>query len=128
MSGTPVLLLMVGLGGLVGTWARFRLGGAVYERVGPDFPWGTLTVNVLGSFVLGLLLPLFDARAPLTPLRALIMVGCIGAFTTFSSFAYEAAMLISSGERRRAGIYAAASLGLGLVSLLSGLMLSRAVF
>lgn len=123
-----MLLLMVGVGGLVGTWARYQIGGVVYARFGSDFPWGTLTVNVLGSFVLGLLLPLFDARAPLTPLRALITVGCIGAFTTFSSFAYEAAMLISSGERRRAGVYAAASVILGLVSLVAGLLLGRAVF
>lgn len=119
---------MVGVGGFVGTWARYRLGGAVHDRVGPDFPWGTLLVNVTGSFTLGVLLPLFDGRAPLTPLRALVTVGVIGAFTTFSSFAYEAVMLVRGGERTRAGIYVASSLVLGLATLVVGLMLGRAIF
>lgn len=121
------MLLMVGAGGLMGTWARYRLGGAVYDRLGPDFPWGTLLVNVTGSFALGLLLPLLDLRAPLTALRALVTVGLIGAFTTFSSFAYEAAMLIRAGQRRRAGLYAVWSLVLGLTALVAGLLLGRAI-
>lgn len=122
------MLLMVGVGGLMGTWARYQLGGAVHDRVGPDFPWGTLLVNVTGSFALGLLLPFFDLHAPLTPLRALVTIGAIGAFTTFSSFAYEAVMLIRTGQRGRAGIYVFSSLVLGLASLVAGLMLGRAIF
>jgi fluoride exporter len=112
---------------MAGTYARYRLGGAIHARLGPDFPWGTLSVNVLGSFVLGLLIPLLGAHGPLTPVRAFLAVGCIGAFTTFSSFAYEAAMLITAGERARAAAYVAASLGLGLASLVVGLMLGSAL-
>jgi fluoride ion exporter CrcB/FEX len=53
-----------------GTYARYRLGGAIHARVGPDFPWGTLSVNVGGSFVLGLLLPVLGVHGPLTSIRA----------------------------------------------------------
>jgi fluoride exporter len=122
-----VLVALVGVGGMAGTYARYRLGGAIHSRLGPSFPWGTLSVNVTGSFVLGLLLPVLGAHGPLTSIRALIAVGFLGAFTTFSSFAYEAAMLVTAGERARAGTYAAASLGLGLVALIAGLVLGRAL-
>jgi fluoride exporter len=118
---------MVGVGGMAGTYARYRLGGAIHARVGPDFPWGTLAVNVVGSFALGLLLPVLGAHGPLTSIHALLTVGFLGAFTTFSSFAYEAAMLLTAGERGRAGVYVAASLGLGLVGLIAGLVLGSAM-
>ncbi len=122
-----MLVALVGVGGMAGTYARYRLGGAIHARVGPSFPWGTLSVNVVGSFVLGLLLPVLGAHGPLTSIRALLAVGFLGAFTTFSSFAYEAAMLITAGERGRAGAYVAASLGLGIVGLIAGLILGRAM-
>jgi fluoride exporter len=121
---TPVLVVMIGLGGAAGAYARFRLSGWVYVRAGTGFPWGTLAVNLAGSFALGLLLPLLDARAVEPGIRALVMVGCIGAFTTFSTFAYEAVMLMRQAQRLRAAVYVACSIGLGLLAIVAGFALS----
>ena len=74
------------------------------------------------------LLPFLDLHAPLTPLRTLVTIGAIGAFTSFRSFAYEAVMLIRTGQRGHAGIYVCSSLVLGIASLVAGLMLGRAIF
>lgn len=116
---------MIGLGGAAGAYGRYRFSGWVHVRTGADFPWGTLAVNLTGSFLLGLLLPLLDMQAPLTAVHGFLTVGCIGAFTTFSTFAYEAVMLIEEGQRLRAALYIAASLGLGLLSLAAGLWLGH---
>jgi fluoride exporter len=121
----PILLLAVAVGGALGTMARYGLGGYVHGRLGPTFPWGTLTVNVCGSFVLGLLLPLLDRHAPAGPLHAFLVVGCVGAFTTFSTFAWEAVMLLQDGARRRAAAYIGASVALGLAALVAGLAVAR---
>lgn len=120
--GTPVLILLVAAGGALGTWLRFLVAGAVHARTGAAFPWGTLVVNVSGSFALGLALPFLLAAPTDTgaPLRALLAVGCLGAFTTYSTFAWEAAMLVADGQRRRAAAYALASVGLGLVAVAAG--------
>jgi fluoride exporter len=120
---TPAVLLLVGTGGALGSWLRYRIAGAVYARTGPHFPWGTLTVNVIGSFALGLLLPVMAAQHAGESLRAFVAVGCIGAFTTYSTFAYEAAALIMAGERVRTVAYAVASVTLGLAAIAGGLML-----
>jgi len=124
---TPVLPLMIGLGGMAGAYARYRVSGWVHGRAGGAFPWGTLAVNLSGSFVLGLLLPLLEAVAPLAPIHAFVTIGCIGAFTTFSTFAYEAFTLLEAGRRALAGAYVAASLGLGLLCIAAGLAVGRLV-
>jgi fluoride exporter len=123
----PGLLLTIFLGGGIGALARFRLARWIYARTGASFPWGTLAVNVSGSFALGLVLPLLDALGPLSLARGFLTVGCIGAFTTFSTFAYEAVMLLQEGRGLRAGLYIASSLGLGLVSIAAGLLVGSAV-
>jgi fluoride exporter len=120
--------LWLALGGALGGAARYSLSGLVARRVGETFPWGTLAVNVIGSFALGLLLPVLDAHGPLTSIHALLTVGFLGAFTTFSTFAYEAVMLLQEGERARAGLYVCASLGLGLITITAGLLLGRMLF
>jgi fluoride exporter len=120
-----VLLMMIGIGGAAGAYGRYRFAGWVYSRTGADFPWGTLAVNLSGSLLLGLLLPFLDLQASMTAVRGFLTVGCIGAFTTFSTFAYEATTLIRDGQRLRAGLYVAASLGLGLLSIALGLHVAR---
>lgn len=122
-----MLLLMIGLGGGAGAYARYRLAGWVYERTGGAFPWGTLAVNLLGSFALGLVLPWLAADASLTGLRAVVNVGFIGAFTTFSTFAFEAVALVEGRDRAGAALYVVASLGLGLLSLAAGFGIGRIV-
>jgi fluoride exporter len=120
-----MLLLSIFAGGALGALARYGLAGWVYARFGTEFPWGTLAVNMVGSLALGLLLPLFDMQAPLTHLRGFVTVGCIGAFTTFSTFAFEALTLIQDGEWARALAYVAVSVLLGLTCIASGLALAR---
>lgn len=121
----PMLLLAIFAGGAAGTLARYGLSGAVYARLGSDFPWGTLSVNLAGSFALGIALPLLGSQTPHVALAGFVTVGCIGAFTTFSTFAYEALMLLRHGELRLASTYVAASVGLGLLSIAAGLALAR---
>lgn len=122
-----MLILMVALGGALGAWARYAVSGWVYNRAGAEFPWGTLTVNVSGSFLLGLLLPLEALSPSMTPGRAFVEMGCIGAFTTFSTFAFEAVTLIEAGEPRRAALYVLASLGLGLGAIVLGFFIAAGV-
>lgn len=123
-----MLLAAIFAGGMLGTAARYALSRWVDTRHGPRFPWGTLSVNTLGSFCLGVALPLLARQPPgadptLTVMRAFFTVGAIGAFTTFSTFALEAVLLLHAGRTLRAAAYAVASVLLGLMSLTAGLVL-----
>lgn len=85
-------------GGALGALARFWVSGAVYRLLGRGFPWGTLAVNVMGSFLMGLLFVLFLERlATGAELRSAVLVGFLGAFTTFSSFSIETLTLVQEG-------------------------------
>jgi CrcB protein len=123
-----MLLLICGLGGMAGAYARFQLSGWIYARTGADFPWGTLAVNVSGSVLLGLLLPWLSAAETLGGPAAPLQVGLIGAFTTFSTFAYEAVMLVQAGQRARAAAYVVSSLALGLMGIMLGLGVGQWLF
>ncbi len=93
-------IVLIGLGGAVGSIFRYLLSTGVQQFLKPSFPYGTLTVNAVGSFLIGLLFVLllerFDGQAE--QLRALLMIGFLGGFTTFSSFSIETFNLIESGE------------------------------
>ncbi len=94
------LALLVGAGGFLGSVARYLLSGWV-QRVTQDswFPYGTMSVNLLGCLIIGVLAGLAESRGILTPYsRAFLLVGMLGGFTTFSSFSYETASLFSSGR------------------------------
>jgi fluoride exporter len=119
-----MVLLLIALGGFAGAVARYRFGGWVYLRLGSAFPWGTLAVNLIGSFLLGALLPLLGTDAPAVGLHAFAAVGLLGAFTTFSTFALEAISLVDGGARVRAAAYVVLSLGLGLLAIVAGSVLS----
>jgi CrcB protein len=91
--------LAVLIGGGLGSLGRYALQGVVHRWAGAGFPYGTLTVNVLGSFLIGLLAIILDERFLATPvLRVFLLVGILGGFTTFSSFSYETAMMFRNGE------------------------------
>ena len=95
-----MLVLMVALGGAVGAVSRFGLSGWVQTLWGTTFPMGTMAVNVLGSFLLGLLLPLFESLAWSAEIRTMVTIGFLGAFTTFSTFSYEAVVMLQGvGDR-----------------------------
>src|SRR5579859_415069 len=87
--------LVIGIGGFLGATARFLVAGWVAARLGTTFPYGTLLINVTGSFVIGLFLTIVAERvvAP-TNLRLFFVTGFLGAYTTFSTFSYESLALI----------------------------------
>jgi CrcB protein len=110
--------LWVALGGALGSVARYACSGLAVRWLGYGFPWGTLFVNVSGSFAIGLLAALVTADGrPLlgSDARAFVLVGVLGGFTTFSSFSLETLNLARSGAIGAAGANAALSLGLCLV-------------
>ena len=119
-------LLYVGIGGFFGAIARYLVDGWVVARTGSAFPWGTLAVNLSGSFVLGLLVALAIERGVLpADIRAPIMIGFIGAYTTFSTFAYETQGLIAEGRPAVAFANALGSVTFGVAAVYLGLLVAR---
>jgi CrcB protein len=96
----------------------------VHSLAGSSFPWGTFTVNVVGSFCLGFAIRALHASTVTPELRGFLTVGLLGAFTTFSTFSYEAVMLVQDGEWARASGYLAGSVVAGLAAVLAGLWLA----
>lgn len=121
---------LVAIGGGFGSWLRYLVGGLTSSLIGPsrasDFPWATLSVNVLGSFAMGLLVG-WMARYGQggQDLRLLLGVGLLGGFTTFSTFALEFALFIERGAIASAMGYVGLSLLAGFAGLFLGLMLMR---
>ncbi len=98
-------LLIVGLGGFIGSVLRYLTGGAVHQLLhNSSFPYGTMTVNILGCFLIGLVTGLVELRQLLSPeIRLFLLIGVLGGFTTFSTFGYETMTLIRDGELLSAG-------------------------
>ena len=120
------LMLAVAAGGALGSLARYLLSGQVGRLLGIGFPWGTLVVNILGSFVMGVLVELLALRWSVSPeLRAFLTVGILGGFTTFSAFSLEVALLLERGQTVAAATYVVASVALSVGALFLGLMLLR---
>ncbi len=113
--------LLVFLGAGLGGLARYGAGDLLHRWAPRSFPWGTLAVNVLGCFAMGVLMYLFDERQLLGERqRAFLMVGILGGFTTFSSFGWEWFALWRDGRLGAATLYAAASLLLSLAAVVAG--------
>lgn len=102
--------LLVALGGALGSALRYGLGAWVQGVLGPGFPYSTLVVNALGSFLIGLVLRLSLEGVLSGEARLFLAVGVLGGFTTFSSFSYETLALLQGGEAGRAFLYALGSL------------------
>jgi CrcB protein len=120
--------LAVALGGALGSVARFWVAGAMAALVGARFPWGTLLINVLGSFVIGAMagFTLTPARMGVHPdFRIFVMVGICGGFTTFSSFSLQTLELLQAGEIVPAFGYILGSVVLCLVFVWLGWLLGR---
>ncbi len=115
--------LLVALGGGAGAWLRFVAGRLIGNA---GFPWATLSVNVLGSFAMGLLAGWLARSGSIgESWRLLLGVGVLGGFTTFSAFSLEMAELIQRGALAQAGFYAAASVAGGIAGLYIGLSVMR---
>lgn len=115
------------LGGALGVNARYWLAVAMDRWVGTRFPWATLTINISGAFVLGLLATLMARLQPHHPLRLLALVGFLGGYTTFSTFALESHKLWESGQIGRSLLYVAGSITAGFAAVTLGIVLGRAL-
>jgi CrcB protein len=117
-------LLLVALGGALGSVLRFLLSGVVQGQA--TFPIGTFVVNAVGCLAVGVVAGLAFDRSSLSPnARLFLIVGVCGGFTTFSAFSYETLRLIESGEMWRAGLNAGGQLVTGLAAVWAGLALAR---
>ena len=119
--------LYVGVGGLIGSIARYSVGDWLAARLGPAFPYGTFFVNVTGSFVLGLLVGLVGSRDDAQAWRLFLGVGFCGGYTTFSTYALDTVRLIDDGSLVAALGYFVGGPILGLAAALAGIALARAV-
>lgn len=117
----------VALGGALGSMARFWMANAVAAVAGPAFPWGTLGINIIGSFVIGLFYALtgpggrFDVSSDM---RIFVMIGLCGGFTTFSSFSLQTLLLLQDGHTLRAGAYILGSVALCLLFVWLGSLIA----
>ena len=121
--------LWVALGGALGSMARFGVAKAVTALTGPKFPWGTLLINIGGSFVIGWFGTLTGSRGTVSvppDIRIFVMVGICGGFTTFSSFSLQTLELMQSGELLWAAGYILGSVVLCLLGVWLGTLLGQA--
>ena len=119
---------LVALGGALGSVLRYAVTVLADARWGPGFPWGTLLVNVAGSFVIGVVAELAAGRGVLSPAtRIFIATGICGGFTTFSSYSLDALTLARDGAATPALLYVAGSVVLGLVAVYLGVAAARAI-
>ena len=123
-------IVWIAAGGCVGAVLRYLVSGKVQDISGSiDFPWGTLVVNLLGCLVIGVLTYLAEARSLLSPeARMFLLVGILGSFTTFSTFANESLSLIRSGQVSMALVYVGAHGVLGILCVLIGYAGSQTVW
>jgi fluoride exporter len=114
------------LGGGLGSALRYWLSGSVYRFLSPTFPYGTLAVNAIGCFAIGLLMSLFEERFAVQPLlRVFLTIGVLGGFTTFSTFSFETLALFREGSMVAAMINVIASLVTCLLATWGGSVLGK---
>lgn len=121
-------LILVLLGGAVGTGCRFGVVNLMAFVLGepPKYPYATFLINITGSLAIGFLAELFDAQMPVSPeLRAMLLVGVLGGYTTFSSFSLETLSLIRDNKTGAALLYSTGSVLLGLLATWAGVQLAR---
>ncbi|MEJ2480417.1 MAG: fluoride efflux transporter CrcB [Acidihalobacter sp.] len=122
----PLTLLSIALFAALGAWARYGQTLLVQSLFGNQFPWATLTINVLGSFLMGFLFFETLERITMAPsLRTGLLTGGLGAYTTFSTFSLETMNLFEGGETLRGLLYIGASVLLSLFAAILGAFLSR---
>ncbi len=123
------LILAIAAGGAIGAVGRHFVNVGAVTMLGTGFPYATLIVNVVGSFLMGVLIHVMAVSWTVSPeMRAFLTVGGLGAFTTFSTFSLDVALLYERGQLFLAGIYIVVSVAISIGGLFIGLKLSRIVF
>ncbi len=121
-------LALVIAGGGLGSAGRYLVGLWMVQHASTAFPWGTLSVNVVGSFLIGLLATLADESGTFgADMRLFLIAGVLGGFTTFSAFSLESWRLLEQGDPTRSLVYIGGSVGLGLAAAVAGVALARAI-
>lgn len=120
--------VMIGIGGALGSIARFWIDGFIGQRLGTKFPYGTFFINCSGSLLIGFILAILTERTHLSAnWRYLIPIGFIGAYTTFSTFEYETMRSIQDGQITTATLYVIASVAVGFICVWIGAVAGRAL-
>jgi fluoride exporter len=118
--------LAIAVGGTLGCWARYAMTDLVQAIYGRDFPYATLSINLLGAFLMGFLFIETLERLTISPvLRTGILTGVLGGYTTFSSFEMETLLLVERGEGWKALLYTILSVGLGFLCAFGGAAIAR---
>ncbi|MDX2503003.1 MAG: fluoride efflux transporter CrcB [Gammaproteobacteria bacterium] len=118
----------IAAGGALGAVMRFWVSGGVYVWLGRDFPYGTLSVNLIGSFIIGIVFVLLTERLTLgAEVRAFVMIGFLGAFTTFSTFSLETLILLQEGLLVKAAANIIASVFLCIIATWGGIILAKSL-
>ncbi|MGI9372982.1 MAG: fluoride efflux transporter CrcB [Hyphomicrobiales bacterium] len=121
-------LIWIALGGALGASARYLIGTQTLRLMGGGFPWGTLCVNVLGSFLMGMLISALALKFSLSQeVRHFLTTGILGGFTTFSAFSLDFAILTERKAHLLAWSYLGASVAFSILALFAGLWLMRVV-
>lgn len=120
-------LFQVALGGALGASGRYMTNVAVMRVIGPGFPWGTVAVNIAGSFLMGVLVVVL-ANKDATRLAPFLLTGVLGGFTTFSAFSLDTFTLWERGQVVLAGAYVLGSVALSILALVAGVLAARGVF
>jgi CrcB protein len=119
-------ILLVAMGGAAGSVTRYLATLAAAQALGTQFPWGTLLVNIVGSFLMGLVIALGAHKLQLSnELRLALTTGFLGGFTTFSAFSLDFATLFERKDYALAALYLAGSVGLSILALFAALILVR---
>jgi fluoride exporter len=117
-------LLQVALGGAIGASARFLTNAGAMRAIGPGFPYGTLIVNIAGSFLMGVLVVVLAHKGG-TRFAPFLMTGVLGGFTTFSAFSLDAFTIWERGQVILAAAYVGGSVVLSIIALVSGVLTMR---
>ena len=121
-------IIQVAVGGAIGAVGRYLTGVAAVRVMGHGYPWGTLTVNIIGSFLMGVLIVALMTKDGGMRIAPLLMTGMLGGFTTFSAFSLDALTIFERGQVGQAALYVIGTVVLSLLAIFLGVMIARGIW